>query len=79
AFLGPIFTVLIVDYFILKKQNLEIDELYNENGKFKGVNKYAGGIILFRIFVVTCAKAIKIRVIITSPLLSTADENTFIG
>ncbi|MDK2828777.1 MAG: nucleobase:cation symporter, family, partial [Clostridium butyricum] len=32
AFLGPIFTVLIVDYFILKKQNLEIDELYNENG-----------------------------------------------
>ena len=41
AFLGPIFTVLIVDYFILKKQNLEIDELYNENGKFKGVNKYA--------------------------------------
>lgn len=41
AFLGPIFTVLIVDYFIIKKQKVNIEELYKEDGIYKGVNKAA--------------------------------------
>ena len=39
AFLGPIFAVMAVDYFILRKQTLNVDDLYDkENGPFKGVN-----------------------------------------
>lgn len=39
AFLGPIFAVMAVDYFILRKQTLNVDDLYDkENGPFKGIN-----------------------------------------
>lgn len=39
AFLGPIFAVMAVDYFILRKQTLDVNDLYDkENGPFKGVN-----------------------------------------
>ena len=39
AFLGPIFAVMAVDYYILRKQTLNVDDLYDkENGPFVGVN-----------------------------------------
>ena len=38
SFLGPIATVMITDYYILRKKNLDLDMLYDENGPFKGVN-----------------------------------------
>ncbi|WP_198650292.1 NCS1 family transporter, partial [Oceanimonas marisflavi] len=38
AFLGPIFAVMVVDYFILRRRKLDIDKLYDENGPYKGVN-----------------------------------------
>lgn len=38
VFFGPIFSVLIVDYYILHKGKIDIDELYDENGSRKGVN-----------------------------------------
>lgn len=38
AFLGPIFAILVVDYFILRKQELDLTKLYDENGPYKGVN-----------------------------------------
>lgn len=38
AFLGPVITVLLLDYFILRKQQLDIDALYDENGPYTGVN-----------------------------------------
>lgn len=38
VFFGPIFSVLIVDYYILHKGKINIDELYDENGNRKGVN-----------------------------------------
>ncbi|CAH6723732.1 allantoin permease [[Candida] jaroonii] len=40
-FLVPIFTVIIVDYWIVKKQNINVSELYNPNGIYHytyGVN-----------------------------------------
>lgn len=38
AFLGPIFAVLVVDYYILRKRQLNLDLLYDEDGPYKGVN-----------------------------------------
>lgn len=38
VFFGPIFSVLLVDYYILHKRKIDIDELYDENGNRKGVN-----------------------------------------
>ncbi|WMC10358.1 NCS1 family transporter [Oceanimonas pelagia] len=38
AFLGPIFAVMVVDYFILRRRKLDLGKLYDENGPYKGVN-----------------------------------------
>ncbi|WP_445401900.1 NCS1 family transporter [Zobellella sp. An-6] len=38
AFLGPIFAVMVVDYFILRRRQLDLDKLYDENGPYRGVN-----------------------------------------
>lgn len=38
AFLGPIFAVLVVDYFILRRRTLDLHKLYDENGPYRGVN-----------------------------------------
>ncbi len=38
AFLGPIFAILVVDYYILRKQELDLDKLYDPEGPYKGVN-----------------------------------------
>lgn len=41
AFLAPILGILIVDYYVLRKKKIDLDELYKENGLFAGVNKQA--------------------------------------
>ncbi|MDO4887115.1 MAG: NCS1 family transporter [Actinomycetaceae bacterium] len=38
AFLGPIFAIMVVDYYIIRKQELDIDELYDTHGRFRWVN-----------------------------------------
>ena len=38
AFLGPIFAVMIVDYFLLRRQSLNLKDFYNEEGPMRGVN-----------------------------------------
>lgn len=38
AFLGPIFAVMVVDYYILRKEKLDVNDLYDRNGPFKGIN-----------------------------------------
>lgn len=38
AFLGPIFAVMIVDYYILRKQKLNLNMIYDKSGPFRGVN-----------------------------------------
>lgn len=38
AFLGPIFAVMAVDYFVLRKQKLDINDMYDKQGVFKGIN-----------------------------------------
>ena len=38
AFLGPIFAVLVVDYYIIRRRTLDVDKLYDEHGPYRGVN-----------------------------------------
>ncbi|MCU7737966.1 NCS1 family transporter [Priestia megaterium] len=41
AFLGPIVSILLVDYYILRKQRVNVEELYQEKGPFSGYNPCA--------------------------------------
>lgn len=41
AFLGPIFAIMVVDYYLLRKRKLNLDSLYDTEGPYKGIN-YAG-------------------------------------
>lgn len=41
AFLGPIVSILLVEYYILRKQKVDVSDLYNENGQFAGFNPCA--------------------------------------
>lgn len=41
AFLGPIVAILLVEYFILRKQKVHIEDLYDESGPYKGFNPTA--------------------------------------
>jgi NCS1 family nucleobase:cation symporter-1 len=38
AFLGPIFAVLVVDYYILRRRTLDVAQFYDADGPFRGVN-----------------------------------------
>lgn len=38
AFLGPIFAVMVVDYFIIRRRTLNLEHLYDENGPYQGIN-----------------------------------------
>ncbi|WP_148252441.1 NCS1 family transporter [Aidingimonas lacisalsi] len=38
AFLGPIFAVLVVDYYLIRRRRLDIDKLYDPHGPYRGVN-----------------------------------------
>ncbi|OWA37311.1 allantoin permease [Saccharibacillus sp. O16] len=41
AFLGPIVAILLVEYYILRKQKVDTAELYRQDGAFKGYNPSA--------------------------------------
>ncbi|MDP3979699.1 MAG: NCS1 family transporter [Pseudomonas sp.] len=38
AFLGPIFAVMVVDYFIIRRRRLDVGKLYDPQGPYRGVN-----------------------------------------
>lgn len=38
AFLGPLIAILLVDFYIMRKQHIDIKELYKKDGNFDGVN-----------------------------------------
>lgn len=38
AFLGPLIAILIVEFYIMRKQRIDIKELYKKGGNFDGVN-----------------------------------------
>lgn len=41
AFLGPIVAIMLIDYFILRKQTVDITRLYKKDGRFAGYNPAA--------------------------------------
>ncbi|MGG3892131.1 NCS1 family transporter [Metabacillus fastidiosus] len=41
AFLGPIVSILLVEYYILRKQKVNVADLYKEDGPFAGYNPAA--------------------------------------
>ncbi len=41
AFLGPIVSILLIEYYILRRQKVNIADLYNESGTFSGYNPAA--------------------------------------
>ncbi|WP_217587208.1 NCS1 family transporter [Lentibacillus saliphilus] len=41
AFLGPIVAILLIEYYILRKQKVNLPELYNEKGIYAGYNPAA--------------------------------------
>ena len=41
AFLGPIFAILVVDYYVLRRQTLDLDRLYDAEGPYRGINPAA--------------------------------------
>ena len=41
AFLGPIVSILLIEYYILRKQKVNVADLYNEDGPFAGYNPAA--------------------------------------
>lgn len=41
AFLGPVVAIVLVEYFILRKQKVSTEDLYNENGPYAGYNPAA--------------------------------------
>ncbi|MBK1698157.1 NCS1 family transporter [Rhodovibrio salinarum] len=38
AFLGPIFAILVVDYYVLRRRTLDMDKIYDANGPYRGIN-----------------------------------------
>jgi NCS1 family nucleobase:cation symporter-1 len=38
AFLGPIFSVMVVDYYLLRKQKLDLNTIYDVTGTYRGIN-----------------------------------------
>lgn len=38
AFLGPIFAVLVVDYYVLRRRTLNLTHFYDADGPYRGVN-----------------------------------------
>ncbi|SFT41312.1 NCS1 family transporter [Halomonas saccharevitans] len=41
AFLGPIFAILVVDYYLVRRRTLDLGKLYDEQGPYRGVNPAA--------------------------------------
>lgn len=41
AFLGPIFAVMVVDYYVVRRRHLNLDALYDADGPYRGFNPAA--------------------------------------
>ena len=51
AFAGPIFAILVTDYYLVHKQKINLPDFYNPNGPFKGVNFAAIAAIIVGVIV----------------------------
>ena len=51
AFAGPIFAILVTDYYIVRKQKINLADFYNPDGPFKGINIAAIGALIAGVIV----------------------------
>jgi NCS1 family nucleobase:cation symporter-1 len=49
ALLGPIAGIMIADYYLIRKRELDVPELYRPGGRYAGVNKVAVGALVLGI------------------------------
>ncbi|MEI6894397.1 MAG: NCS1 family nucleobase:cation symporter-1 [Colwellia sp.] len=59
SLLGPIAGIMVIDYFIIKKQELQLDELYKEDSIYSGVNM--SGLLAFAIPVALTIMALSVE------------------
>jgi len=45
ALLGPVLAIILVDYFVLRRTRLEVDELYRRDGRYNYRNGFNGAAI----------------------------------
>jgi len=45
ALLGPVLAIILVDYFVLRRTRLEVDELYRRDGRYNYGNGFNGAAI----------------------------------
>ena len=41
ALLGPVIGIILVDYFLVRRTELDVDDLYRRNGQYAGINQWA--------------------------------------
>jgi NCS1 family nucleobase:cation symporter-1 len=77
SFIGPLYGVLIVDYFIVKRQRVVLDDLYSmsESGSYW----YSGGVNKRAVAAVVAAAVIAVLCVMTPALASLANFSWFIG
>jgi NCS1 family nucleobase:cation symporter-1 len=46
ALLGPVIGIILVDYFLIRRTHLDVDDLYRSTGRYAGINVYAVAALL---------------------------------
>jgi len=77
SFIGPLYGVLIVDFYLMKRGALKVDELYtmSENGRYW----YSGGVNWRAVAALLPAALIAIVCVMTPSLQGMANFSWFIG
>jgi NCS1 family nucleobase:cation symporter-1 len=77
SFIGPLYGVLIVDYFIVKRQHVVLDDLYSMSEH--GTYWYRGGVNWRAVAAVLPAAALAVACVMTPALATLANFSWFIG
>jgi NCS1 family nucleobase:cation symporter-1 len=77
AFIGPLFGILIADYYLIKKQRIDVDALYSMEPK--GRYWYAGGVNPKAVAALVPAALIAVLMVLVPTFSSFANFTWFIG
>ncbi|MBY4896940.1 NCS1 family nucleobase:cation symporter-1 [Cupriavidus sp. AU9028] len=77
AFIGPLFGILISDYYLVRRQRIVVDDLYTMDGR--GTYWYRNGYNRAAIFTMIPAAAIPVLCVVVPALQGLANFSWFIG
>lgn len=77
AFIGPLFAILLTDFYLIKRQEVVVDALFNSTAE--GIYWYRQGVNLKAVFALIPAALIGITLTIIPELQMLASFNWFIG